>query len=193
MGQNFREFNFARGTPLNGEKCKLLYPSTKFLRRILNQKGYQADPDNVQAIKDMKPPRTRRELQVTIGRFNWLRGFICSNIGESVADFCFSGLIKEMSTLNKKNFKFTWLKSADIAFEQAKARLSSDRVNYFADFSKNLVLIPDVSTVAVAGVLIQIIDNKQRIISCVSKTLTETEQKWSATEREAFAILFACE
>ena len=57
----------------------------------------------------------------------------------------------------------------------------------------DFVLITDASAVAVAGVLIQVIDNKQRIISCVSKTLTETEQKWSATEREAYGILFACE
>ena len=64
---------------------------------------------------------------------------------------------------------------------------------YFADFSKNFILIKNAGSIAVAGVLIQIIDSRQRIISCVGKTLTETEQKWSATEREAFGILFACE
>ena len=88
---------------LNGEKCKFLFPNTKFLGRILNQNGYQADPDNVQAIKAMKPPRTRRELQVTIGRMNWSRIFLFTNKGEPVADFCFSGIIKEFSQLNKKN------------------------------------------------------------------------------------------
>jgi hypothetical protein len=107
-----RKFNLR----LNGEKCKLLYPNTKFLGRILTQEGYEADPDNVQAIKDMSPLRTRRELQVTIGRFNWLRQYLCGNIGESVADFCFSALIKELSILNKKNAEFSWPKSAQIAF-----------------------------------------------------------------------------
>ena len=66
------------------------------------------------------------------------------------------------------------------------------KVIFFADFSKDFILTTDASSVAVAGVLIQIIDNQQKSISCVSKTLTETEQNWSATEREAYGILFAC-
>jgi hypothetical protein len=118
---------------LNGKKCKFLFSNTKFFGRILNQNGYQADPDNVQAIKAMKPPRTRRELQVTIGRMNWSRIFLFTNKGEPVADFCLSGIIKELSQLNKKMLNFFWSKTAEIGFQQAKYRLSSDRVIYYAN------------------------------------------------------------
>jgi hypothetical protein len=55
------------------------------------------------------------------------------------------------------------------------------------------VLITDASNHAVAGVLIQIQNGKQRIISCVSKTLDQTQCRWSATERECFAIIFSVE
>ena len=36
-------------------------------------------------------------------------------------------------------------------------------------------------------------DGKQRIIAAVSKTLSETEQRWSASERECYAIVFCVE
>jgi hypothetical protein len=39
----------------------------------------------------------------------------------------------------------------------------------------------------------QIQDGQQRIISRVSKTLDETQCRWSATERECFAIVFSLE
>jgi hypothetical protein len=54
-------------------------------------------------------------------------------------------------------------------------------------------LITDASGIAVAGILLQTDKGKQKIIGCISKTLSETEQCWSATEREAYAILYSVE
>jgi hypothetical protein len=48
--------------------------------------------------------------------------------------------------------------------------------------------VTDASKIACAGILLQNINNQQKIIAVVSKTLTVTEQNWSATEREAYAI-----
>jgi hypothetical protein len=40
---------------------------------------------------------------------------------------------------------------------------------------------------------LQRINGKQVIIATVSKTLSETEQRWSASERECWAIVFSIE
>jgi hypothetical protein len=79
---------------LNAKKCKFLTPEVKFLGRILNKSGYTADPVNVQAVKDLSPPRNLKQLQCAIGRFVWLREFISYNIGEEVAHFAFSHILK---------------------------------------------------------------------------------------------------
>ena len=93
--------------------------------RIIRSDGYSADPDNVNGILEMKPPKTRRELQQCLGRYNWLRAFLSANIGEEVAENCFSSLIKELTVLNKKNLKFAWNQVAQNAFDNMKSRLSS--------------------------------------------------------------------
>ena len=65
-----------------------------------------------------------------------------------------------------------------------KSRLSSEKVMTFAHFSKPFCLVTDASKIACAGILLQNIDNQQKIIAVVSNTLTVTEQNWSATERK---------
>ena len=174
---------------LNGQKCEFLKTEVKFLGRILRQDGFSADPEYVQGIKDLTPPKTKRELLIIIGRFVWIKDFICSK----VAEFAFSHLLKELTKLNKKSEKFHWPDSAQKSFELAKSRLSSEKIIYFADFSKPFYLVTDASGYAVAGILMQNFDGKQRIIAAVSKTLSETEQRWSASERECYAIVFCVE
>ena len=115
------------------------------------------------------------------------------NIGEKISESCFSQLIAELTKLIKKDAKFHWPESAQKAFDNAKTRLSSEKCISFANFSLPFTLVTDASSVAMGAVLLQIINGKQKIIACISKTFNETEKRWSATERECYAILFAVE
>ena len=178
---------------LNPEKCAFLGKSVKFLGRIIDKDGYTGDPENILAVKNLLPPNNKKELQQAIGRFAWLRSFISTNIGEKISESCFSQLIAELTKLNKKDAKFHWPESAQKAFDNAKTRLSSEKCISFANFSLPFTLVTDASSVAMGAVLLQIINGKQKIIACISKTFNETEKRWSATERECYAILFAVE
>ena len=99
----------------------------------------------------------------------------------------------ELTKLNKKGVKFHWPDSAQRAFDTAKNRLSSEKCISFADFKQPFTLVTDASEVALGAVLLQKIDNKVKIIACISKTLNETERRWSATERECYAIVYGIE
>ena len=181
------------GIKLNSEKCTFLQKEAEFLGRIVCKEGYKANPEYVSDLLKMPPPTTRKELQATIGRFVWLRSFLETQIGENVADHCFSELMSPLNKLNRQDKKFCWTLEAQSAFDQAKDRLASPRVIHFADFSRPFVLVTDASNIAVGGVILQKIDDKQVIITAGSKTLDSTQQKWSTTEREAYAIIWACE
>ena len=187
--QIFRKYNVR----LNGPKCEFLYEKVKFLGRIVDREGFTADPENVAAVKALAPPTSRKETQQAIGRFGWLKDFISTNIGEEVGKFCFSELISELNKLNRNDVKFKWTEKAQKSFENAKDRLSSNKCISFANFNLPFTLITDASGIAVAGILLQIENSKQKIIGCISKTLSQTEQRWSATEREAYAILYSIE
>ena len=98
-----------------------------------------------------------------------------------------------LNRLNRNDKKFIWTEDAQTAFELAKTRLTSTNIVYFADFSKPFILCTDASDVAVGCAILQKFDEKQRIIAVGSKTLNSTQQRWSTTEKEAYAILWACE
>jgi hypothetical protein len=182
------------GIKLGSAKCKFAQKEVQFMGRLLTRDGVKLDPQNYETIQKMKPPTTRKSLQSAIGNFTWINQWLSANYGEPVAENCCSQLLKELHNCtrgDKRKFKMT--REALEAFENAKSRISSDKVFGYADFSLPFILICDASTVAMGGLLVQIQDSKQRIIAAASKSFTSTEQKWAANEREAYAILTMCE
>jgi len=181
------------GLRLNPVKCSFLKQSAKFLGRIINHEGYQADPDYVQGIRDMPPPTTRKELQAVIGRIVWLRMFIDTRVGERIRQKCFSQLLSELNKLNRRDKVFEWTQEAQTAFEAVKKRLSTMPVIHFADFTKPFTLVTDASQVGVGAVVMQIHNGKQCTVAVASKTLSSVEQRWSASERECYAVVWGIE
>ena len=94
--------------------------------------------------------------------------------------------------LNKVNKPFAWTERADNAFEKIKKRLSSPPIISFPDFSRLFTFTTDASDVARGAILMQEADNgKKNIIAVARRTFNPTEQNWSTTEREAYAIKWA--
>lgn len=177
------------GLKLNPDKCSFLAPEAKFLGRIVNSEGFKADPEYVRAIQEMKPPTSKKELQSLIGRLVWIRQFLETRLHEQIRSDMFSKLMGPIHELNKVNKPFVWTQNADRAFKKTKDRLSSPPVISFPDFSKLFTLTTDASDVACGAILMQEADNgKKGIIAVASHTFNSTEQNWSTTEREAYAI-----
>ena len=61
---------------LNPSKCAFRVSSGKFLGFIVSHKGIKANPDKVQAILDMEPPRNIKEVQSLTGRVAALNRFV---------------------------------------------------------------------------------------------------------------------
>ena len=95
--------------------------------RLLTRDGVKLDPRNYEAIQKMDPPTTRKSLQSAIGNFTWINQWLSANYGEPVAENCCSQLLKKLHYCtrgDKRKFKMTC--EALEAFENAKARISSD-------------------------------------------------------------------
>ena len=61
---------------LNPHKCVFYVESGIFLGFIVSNKSIQVDPLKVEAIVNMRPPRSIRQLQSLQGKSNFLRRFI---------------------------------------------------------------------------------------------------------------------
>lgn len=179
------------GVRLNPSKCTFLQKRAKFLGRIITEHGFEADPENIEGVKQMQPPTTRAELLSTIGRMTWIRQFLDTRYKEKIRTQCFSQLINELHKLNRKKAEFEWTPEANAAFIKVKSRLMSSPVIQFANFDHPFILITDASEVAAGAVLMQEINGQKSIVAVASTLFNTTEQKWSTTEREAYAIVWA--
>lgn len=180
------------GLKLNPDKCTFLANEAKFLGRIVNSKGFKADPEYVRAIMEMKPPTTKKELQGLIGRLVWIRQFLETRVQEQIRSDTFSSIMTPIHELNRAGKPFAWTEQADKAFNKIKKRLSSPPVISFPDFDQLFTLTTDASDTACGAILMQEDDRgKKKIIAVASHIFNTTEQNWSTTEREAYAIKWA--
>ena len=97
--------------------------------------------------------------------------------------------------LLKKNVKFEWTEECDKAFITAKEILMRDSILYHPDTNTMWIIKMDASKTAFMGVLLQLhIHNKikQEVpVTFISYNFTCTQQAWSATEWELYAIYVA--
>ena len=61
---------------LNPSKCAFGVSLGKFLRFMVSQWGIEANPDKIQEILNMEPPRNIKEMQSLIGRVATLNRFV---------------------------------------------------------------------------------------------------------------------
>ena len=66
-----------------------------------------------------------------------------------------------------------------------------DPILAYPDFTKEFYLIADASGTGIGYVLCQLHDGHERVVMYGGRSLSDTEQKGSATEREALAIVSA--
>ena len=145
----------------------------------LTPAGYKLDPKKVQATTEMKPPENLQDLQSFLGLVSYLNRF-----SPALAD-----LTAPLRALCKKDTFFIWESSQQAAFEAIKKEITSAPVLAYFDRSKTSTIQSDASKKGLGAVLLQ--DDKPVIYA--SRTLTETEQRYSNIERELLGVVFALE
>lgn len=60
------------GITLNADKCEFSRNKAKFVGHIIDADGIRADPDKIQAIKDMNPPSNVSDVRRFLGMVNQL-------------------------------------------------------------------------------------------------------------------------
>ena len=138
---------------------------------ISHQEG-RPDQERLQALLDMKPPNTNRELKRAIGLFSYYARWI-ENVLEKAAPL----LICETLPLQGDALKsFTHLKSE---LERASLGAIKDKLPFEVE--------TDASNYAIAALLSQ----NGRPVAYFSRTLNKTKKCYPAIEKEATAVIEA--
>lgn len=171
------------GLTLSKDKCQFCRESIKYLGYVVDRQGLHVDPDKVTAILNLPTPRNVKNVRQVIGTISWYRKFIPN----------FSQLLAPLCSLLRKNSAFNWNSACDQAFKQIKQYLISAPILRCPDFGKPFYVQTDASGYGIGAVLSQRDDDGEHVICYLSRSLTKAEAKFSTTERELLAVLFAVE
>lgn len=171
---------------INLEKCEFCLPSLKYLGFLVDREGLRTNPEKVEAMLKYSKPQTYTEVKRFLGLCSWYRRFVKD----------FSTVVAPLNNLlkgKKKNQKIEWTEGASTAFQSIKEALVSAPILASPDFAKPFVIQADASNVGVGAVLTQMVDEKECVVAYASRTLTQSERKFTVTEKELLAVVFALE
>ena len=132
-------------------------------------------------------PTNTHEVRSFLGMANYSSKYIRN----------FATITAPLRELTKKNVRFEWSATHDEAFETLKQALTSAPCMSYFDKHKDTYVTVDTSPVGISAILSQKSlhgnSDHQQTIAYANRALTETEKRYSQTEKEALAIVWAVE
>ena len=170
---------------LNRTKCEFNKSSLTFFGFVFSSQGIAPDPRKVEAIKAATPPTTTSEVRSFLGMATYCAKFIHN----------FSDVSQPLRDLTKKDCPFQWSEKHDQAFNKIKELLINAKIMAYFDPNKETDLITDASPWGLSAILVQKSPGQddRRVVAYASRALSDVERRYSQTEREALAIVWAVE
>jgi hypothetical protein len=159
---------------LNLKKCSFGVPTGQPLGYLISERGIEGNPEKIQAIISMQPPKTLRHVQQLTGRLAALSRFI-SKLGEKALPFY---------RLLRKTDNFTWTEEAQATFDDLKRCLSTSPVLITPREKEPMLLYIAATNQVVSSVLVieRAEEGKehgvQRHVYYLSKVLSLTKQRY---------------
>ena len=177
------------GLTVEPKKTKIARKKIVFIGYTFSKEGVETDPSNISKVKNFPKPLKIRDISSFLGLANYYRRFIEG----------YATIARPLNDLLKKKNTFKWTSEANLAFETLKEKLITAPILAYPDLDSDepLTLITDASLFSSGYVLSQKqFDHvtgslTERAISYGSRSFTETQQRYTVTERELLAVVFA--
>ncbi|XP_029652389.1 uncharacterized protein K02A2.6-like [Octopus sinensis] len=167
------------GIKLNADKCVIKAKECKFFGIIYSAEGVKPDPTKVEAIRDIKEPKDKKELRSFLGLIRYMGAFI-PKLADHTAN---------LRELNKDDVEFDWCASHTQDFEAIKKLISKETTLQYYDRRKPVTLQVDAFMRGVGAALLQ----EGKPIAYASKALSPTETRYANIEREHLTVVYGCE
>ena len=127
------------------KKCQFAQSSTTYSGHIISDKGVTPDPDKVNAMKNLKSPKTVRQVRSFLGMSGFYRKFI-----KNYAD-----MAMPLTQLTQKNVKFVWTEQCENSLREIIRQLALTPLLSHPDINLPYILYTDASDLAIGAVLTQ--------------------------------------
>ncbi|CAG9134394.1 unnamed protein product [Plutella xylostella] len=163
------------------DKTEFLRKEVLYLGHKITKDGLKPNEDKIKAVMDFPIPKTTTEIKSFLGLVGYYRKFIKD----------FAKITQPLTNCLKKRNKISIDTDYINAFNKCKELLCNAPLLQYPDPSKPYILTTDASNVALGGVLSQGPIGSDKPIAYASRTLSDTESRYSTIERELLAIIWA--
>jgi transposase InsO family protein len=181
VSEVLRRITYVAGLRIKPKKCKFFQTEARILGMIVARSGIKMDPKKIEAITNWPRPINGKAMQRFMGAANFHREF--SHAFAKVA-----APLDECRNLKK----IDWTPDRINSFEKLKDIFKQNIELQHIDWNKTVYLTADASQFGIGAWIGQM--DKDGIllpVICVSKKLSDTQQRWSATKRELYALVWS--
>ena len=171
------------GLTLNAEKCLFNMDRLVFMGMLLSETGIGPTEDRVKAVLEAGEPTSTTEVRSFLGLANYSSRFIPH----------FATLSEPLRRLTRKETPFNFGPEQKKSFESLKQKMAEACTLAYFDKNAPTKIITDASPVGLGAVLVQEQGGVWTPVCYASRSLTDCEQKYSQTEKEALGVVWACE
>lgn len=157
------------------KKLQLAKTTVKFLGHTITEQGISVDSSKVEAVKSMKSPSSKQELQRCLGMFTYLAKFI-PNLAQ---------VTSPLRQLLSNKVEFAWHHEQEEAFQNLKELVCKAPVLKYYNSTEPLCISVDASSYGLGAVALQ----KDRPLAYCSTSLTDTQRRYAQIEKELLAVL----
>lgn len=179
-----KALTYEAGLRLNLKKCKFFVREAKILGSIVSGKGIRMDPLKIKAIMNWPQPTDAKGIQKFMGAANFNRDY----------SHLYAVIGAPLDELRNVKGKLKWTEESEKAFKEIKQLFAKDIELQTVAWNELFYLTTDACLEGIGAWLGQK-NAKDEIVPviCISKKLTPTQQRWSATKRELYALMWAME
>ena len=171
------------GLTLNDGNCQFRLPRLTFYGHDLGKQGITLSEEKIDAIVNALSPKNASEVRSFLIIVQYSAKFLPN----------FVEVAEPLRILTRKDQKFTWGEDQEEAFRELKKLMTSaEKLAYFKNGCKTRV-VADAGPTGLGAVLTQLQEGQWRVVAYASRNLTAVERRYSQTEKEALALVWACE
>ena len=162
-------------------KCHFFAKEIQYLGHILGVKGIRPVPAKAEAIKVMHPPVNPKQVCAFLRLVGYYRKFIKN----------FAKIAKPLTMLTHMDVKSEWKETHNCTFTKPKDTIIQAPILRYPDTTKPYIVYTDASDDACGAQLSQTHNEAEFPVAFLSHTFTDTQQRRSTPEQEAYDIYFA--
>jgi hypothetical protein len=168
----------------NPDKGQFGMTEVDYVGHHFTQVGVTHNKDRIQKVLDIPQPKYAKQLKSFIGVAEYFHDHIRN----------FATLLQPLRALITpyvRTHNIQWTDEAIESFNTIKDEINNCPTLYFIDSDSPIYLHTDASDYGIGAYLFQLIDNNEKPVMFMSKSLSTSEMKWSTIDKEAYAIVYA--